>query len=101
MTAPICHGFAGLSRFFGPISGIFLLMLVGNGASACPENEPSLTELLEQIPGVASEGAGMNSEERALATAIAEHGVAAADSLVGLLDSEDEEIYQLVRPLID
>lgn len=89
-----------LNTWYGRLLGAGLAIVISVTLAGEPDtledDAKQLSELLEKIPKVASEGKGMIREEQDLATEIAKHGGSAADSLVAMLDSKDPEIYQLV-----
>ena len=59
-------------------------------------NQESLDQLIAQIPSVASPGTGINQAEQKFSIKIQEYGTAAADALVPLLATNDEDAYDLV-----
>ncbi|MEK7951955.1 HEAT repeat domain-containing protein [Luteolibacter soli] len=69
-----------------------LLFLIGTSLAAA---EPDLAALIAKIESTASSGEGMNAAEQTLAHHIAEHKTAAADQLIPLLKSENEDVRQL------
>ncbi len=64
-------------------------------------DQESLDQRIDQIPAVASPGVGMNQAEQELGYKIQKHGTAAADALVPLLTTDDEDIYDLVAYCIN
>jgi len=69
-----------------------LFYLVGTSLAA---SGASLDDLLAKIEGTADPGRGMTVAEQKLAEEIATHGTAAADRLVPLLKSGNEDVRQL------
>ncbi len=57
--------------------------------------EESLAELVAKVSSVASSGSGMDEAEQKLSEKLAPHGTAAADLLIPLLKSENEDVRQL------